>query len=79
MGPLWWFYLMLVFWLSWLMISMNLFYWFNLSSWMTSNPLFFFFFFFYFCESELILDNNIISLINNMNFCYYYEFDTFMP
>nr|ALR69370.1 ATP synthase F0 subunit 8 [Bemisia tabaci] len=78
MGPVWWFYLMLTFWLSWLMVSLSFFYWFSLSSLMVFNsPLsvFFFFFFFYYNKNELLFTNmnNKISL-TNMMFFYFYDF-----
>nr|AXI95976.1 ATP synthase F0 subunit 8 [Bemisia tabaci] len=76
MGPVWWFYLMLVFWSSWLMVSLSFFYWFSLSSLMALNsPLsVFFFFFFYYNKNELLFTsmNNKISL-DNMMFFYLYD------
>nr|ATJ03284.1 ATP synthase F0 subunit 8 [Bemisia tabaci] len=74
MGPLWWFNLMLMFWLSWFMVSLSFFYWFSLSSLMVLNsPLSFFFFFFYYNKNEFLFTsmNNKISLANMMFFYFY--------
>nr|ARJ63875.1 ATP synthase 8 [Bemisia emiliae] len=78
MSPLWWFYLMLVFWVSWVVSSMSIFYWFKLSSLMVpdpSSPLFFFFFFYFDDRSYLFIDNlnNKISL-TNLFWVYFYDF-----
>nr|ATJ03297.1 ATP synthase F0 subunit 8 [Bemisia tabaci] len=77
MGPVWWFYLMLTFWLSWLMVSLSFFYWFSLSSLMVFNsPLsVFFFFFFYYNKNELLFTNmNTKISLTNMMFFYFYDF-----
>nr|ALR69345.1 ATP synthase F0 subunit 8 [Bemisia tabaci] len=77
MSPLWWFYLMLMFWLGWLVSSVSTFYWFKLGVLMnpTFSSSFFFFFFFYFdYRGELSIGNlnNKFSLID-LSFFYYYD------
>nr|ALR69268.1 ATP synthase F0 subunit 8 [Bemisia tabaci] len=75
MSPLWWFYLMLVFWLGWLVSSVSIFYWFKLGVLMTSSPFFFFFFYYFDDRGYLFIDkfNNSISLTNS-EFFFFYDF-----
>nr|ALR69319.1 ATP synthase F0 subunit 8 [Bemisia tabaci] len=75
MSPLWWFYLMLVFWLSWLVSSMSIFFWFKLSGLMTSSLPLFFFFFFYFGDWDYSLIVNLNNKISLIDLVWFYSYD----
>nr|ALR69357.1 ATP synthase F0 subunit 8 [Bemisia tabaci] len=75
MSPLWWFYLMLVFWLGWLISSMSIFYWFKLTALMITPPPLFFFFFFYFNDQFYLFIDNVNNNVSLINLVFFYSYD----